>query len=149
MSTLQQNSGTRTQVTVTGLATLASATYVASAVIDNTTNKPSDLLLELNITPGTVSGNKQCKVFAIASIDNSNFQTGPTSGTTTTDEPDLTPLGTLALNSNSTAQRGFFTVAQFYGGVLPPYLKIVLLNDSGAAFTAGTLYKSEISLSSV
>jgi hypothetical protein len=145
MSTVKSVAGTRTSLTVTGLSTLASATYVASAVKDNTANQPLDILVELAITPGTVSGNKQAVLFASASLDNTNFQSGPTSGTTTTDEPDLTFIGVLPLNTNSAAQTKLFSVASAYGGVLPPYLKFVVKNDSGAAFTAGTVFTSEIS----
>lgn len=146
MATVKQVCGTRTSLTVTGLSTLASATYVASNEIDNTTNQPVDLLVELAVTPGTVSGNKQAVLFAIASLDGTNYQTGPTSGTTTTDEPDLTYIGILPLNTNSTAQRKIFSIAAAFGGKLPPKMKLVVKNDSGAAFSAGTIYTSEVSL---
>lgn len=145
MATIKQLVGTRTALTVTGLATLASATYVASNVLDCATNDPLDVLVELTITPGAVTGNKQAVLFAVASLDNTNFQTGPTSGTTTTDEPVLTLIGVLPLNTNTTAQTKIFSVAAAYGGALPPYLKFVVKNDSGAAFTAGTIYTSEVS----
>lgn len=148
MATIKLLVGTRTSLTVTGLSTLASATYVASNVLDSSTNDPLDVMVELAVTPGTVSGNKQAVLFAIGSLDNTNFQTGPTSGTTTTDEPVLTYIGTLPLNTNSTAQAKLFSVASAYGGVLPPYLKFVVKNDSGAAFTAGTIYTSEVSATS-
>lgn len=145
MATVKQVAGSRTSLTVTGLSTLASATYVASAAYNNTTNQPLDLLVELAVTPGTVSGNKQALLFAKASIDGTNYSTGPESGTTTTDEPDLVFIGVLPLNTNSTAQARIFSVSSSFGGVLPPYLKFIVKNDSGAAFTAGTVHTSEIS----
>ena len=49
MSTVKQVAGTRTALTVTGLSTLASATYVASNVYDNTANQPLDLIVELTV----------------------------------------------------------------------------------------------------
>lgn len=145
MATIKSIVGTRTSITVTGLSSLASATYVTSNQLDNTTNQPVDMLVELAATPGTVSGNKQAILFAIASLDGTNYQTGPTSGTTTTDEPDLTYIGTLPLNTNTTLQRKTFSVASAFGGVLPPFLKFVVKNDSGAAFTTGTVFASEVS----
>lgn len=140
MSYLTQVVGSSSTLTVTGLSTLASATYVVSDSIDNTsTNAAMDLLIEVAITPGTVSGNKQCLVFAQASYDNSIWQTGPTSGTTTTDEPVLTFVGRVPLATNSTLQRAWFSIANCYGGSLPPYLRLVFKNDSGAAFSAATV----------
>lgn len=145
MATVKLVAGTRTSLTVTGLSTLASATYAVSSAYNNTTNQPLDLLVEFSATPGTVSGNKQGMLFAIASLDNSAYQTGPTSGTSATDEPDLTFIGALPLNSNTTTQTKIFSVAAAFNGILPPYLKFVVRNDSGAAFTAGTLFTSEMS----
>jgi hypothetical protein len=144
MSTVKQVTGSFSTITVTGLSTLASATYVQSNDVDNTTNQPLDLLVMLEATPGTVSGNKQALLFAQAG-DGTNYQTGPTSGTTTTDEPDLTYIGSLPLNTNTTQQRKFFTVAASFGGVLPPHVKFVIRNDSGAAFSAAALKVAEIS----
>jgi hypothetical protein len=140
MATVKVTVGTRTALTASTLPTLANAAYATSAVKDNTTNRPSDLMVELNVTPGTVAGNKQAILFAQASLDNTNFQTGATAA----DEADLTYIGTLALATNATAQRGIFPVAVAYGGVLPTYVRFVVKNDSGVAFTAGTLFVSEV-----
>jgi hypothetical protein len=144
MSTIKQVVGSFSSVTVTGLSTLASATYVQSNEVDNTTNQPLDLFVMLEATPGTVSGNKQAVLFAQA-MDGTNYQTGPTSGTTTTDEPNLTYIGTLPLNTNTTQQRKFFSVANAFGGILPSKIKFVIKNDCGSAFTAAALKTAEIS----
>jgi hypothetical protein len=141
MATVKQVVGTRTALTNSGLATLASAAYATSAVKDNTTNQPLDVLVELSITPGTVAGNKQAVLFALASLDNSNFQTGANS----TDEADMTLIGVLPLNSNTTAQTKMFSTAMAYGGALPPFVKYVVKNDSGATFSAGTINTAEVS----
>ena len=146
MAIVKQVAGTKTALTCTGLGTLASATYVTSAVYNNTTNQPLDLMVELTVaTTNTPSGNQQCVVFAQASYDNTNFQTGPGSGTTTTDEPLLTFLGIVAVAITATTERKSFSVAAAYGGVLPPYVQIVVKNDLGVALTTGTLATSEIS----
>lgn len=141
MATVKQVVGTRTALTVTGLSTLTNGSYATSNAKDNTTNQPLDVLVELSVTPGTVAGNKQALLFAIASLDNSNYQTGANS----TDEADMTFIGSLPLNSSSTAQMKVFSTALAYGGSLPPYVKYVVKNDSGAAFTAGTINTAEVS----
>lgn len=146
MAVVKQVAGTRTSLTVSGLSTLASATYVASNVKDNTTNQPLDVMVELTVaTTNTPAGNKQVVVFAQASYDNSNFQSGPNSGTTTTDEPLLTYLGTVLLQTTSVTEIKSFSTAAGYGGVLPPFVKYVFKNDLGVALTTGTVTTTEIS----
>lgn len=146
MSTVTSVVGTRTSLTTSALNSLASATYVVAGTLTHNTNKPLDVLVEVAVTPGTVSGNKQAVVFAQRSLDGTNFETGPTSGTTTTDEPDLTFVGTVPLNTNSTAQTKVFSLAAAYGGPLPYASKIIVKNDSGAAFAGSghSVYYSEI-----
>ena len=147
MATIKQVVGTRTALTTSALNSLASATFVSAGTITHNTNQPLDVLLEVTATPGTVSGNKQLVVFAKISLDGTNFTSGPESGTTTTDEPDLFFVGTVPLNTNSTAQTKTFSLAAAYGGVLPYASKIIVKNDSGAALNAsgGSVYYSEIS----
>lgn len=147
MATVKQVVGTRTALTTSALNSLASATFVSAGTITHNTNQPLDVLVEVTATPGTVSGNKQLVVFAKVSLDGTNYSTGPESGTTTTDEPDLFFVGTVPLNTNSTAQTKTFSLAGALGGVLPYASKIIVKNDSGAALNAsgGSVYYSEIS----
>ena len=147
MATVKQVVGSRTSLTTTALNSLASATFVSAGTITHNTNQPIDVLIEVTATPGTVSGNKQLVVFAKVSLDGTNYSTGPESGTTTTDEPDLYYVGTVPLNTNSTAQTKTFSLASALGGVLPYASKIIVKNDSGAALNAsgGSVYYSEIS----
>lgn len=145
MATITQVQGTRTSLTVTGFSTLASATYVASNAYTANTNKPMDVVIEVEAaTTNTPSGNKQVVVFAVASLDATNYQSGPQSGTTTTDEPDLTFLGTVPINTSSTTHRKAFSLATAFGFV-PNTFKIVLKNDLGVALTSGAAYTAEIS----
>lgn len=147
MATVKQIAGTLTSLTVTGLSTLASATYVASAVKDNTANQPVDVVVEIAVaSTNTVAGNKQIVVFCIASFDNTNFSSGPTSGTTTTDEANLVLLGVVPLPTASQTERRQFSVAAAFGGVLPPYFKVVVKNDIGVALTTGSVSTAEISV---
>lgn len=134
-SIITQPAGARTALTTTALNALASATYVSAGIVDVSASDPLEVVVEVEATPGTVSGNKQLLVFLQASFDNTNFSTGPVSGVTTTDESNLLRLGVLPLGSNATLQRGAFPVAATLGYV-PPYFKIVVKNDSGAALGA-------------
>ena len=138
--------GTRTSLTVTGLSTLASATYVASSAYTANTNKPVDVVIELDLaTTNTPAGNKQCVIFIQSSLDGTNYSSGPTSGTTTTDEPDLYPLGVIPMNTASTTHSKTFSVAEALGFV-PYSFKVIIKNDLGVALTSGTAYTSEISI---
>lgn len=145
MATVKQIVGTRTSLTVTGLSTLASATYVASSAYTANTNQPLDVVIEVDVaTTNTPAGNKQLLVFVQDSLDGTNFRSGPTSGTTTTDEPNLRFLGTVPMNSVTTTQIGTFSILQSLGYV-PHSFKVVIKNDLGVALTSGTAYTSEIS----
>lgn len=135
MAVITAIAGTRTTLTTIALNSLAASTYVSAGTIDVTAIDPIDTVVEVEATPGTVAGNKQLVVFVQVSFDNTNFSTGPTSGTTATDEPNLRFLGALPLNTNSTLQRGAFSIMSALGYV-PPYFKIIVKNDSGAALAA-------------
>ena len=130
--------GNRTALTTTALNSLANSTYVSAGTITfaATSLVPLSSKLEVEVTPGTVSGNKQVLVFARASADGTNFSTGPTSGTTTTDEPNLIFVGAVPCNTSSTLQRAQFDLAAAFGGSLPHSAQIVVKNDSGAALAA-------------
>ena len=137
--------GTRTSLTVTGLATLAAATYVASVIFTANTNKPWDVAVEVNVaTTNTATGNKQVSVFLQESLDGTNFRSGPTSGTTTADESNLRFLGTIPMNSANTSQMGTWSVVQALG-YCPYAFKVVLKNDLGVALTSGAVFTAEIS----
>lgn len=128
--------GTRTAFTIT-LNSLANVTYVAATGVDfhNITGSkaPLDIILELEITPGTVAGNKQALLFVQISLDGTNFSTGPTSGTTVTDQPNLYRIGALPMNTNATLQRKGFSIVSALGFV-PWSVKPIVFNDSGASF---------------
>jgi len=143
MATIKSVQGTRTSLLT--LSTLASATYITSSAYNCTTTGPLDVVIECEVTPGNaVAGNKQIVVFVKASLDGTNFQSGPESGTTTTDEPDLSFVGSVPVNTNSGAQRKMFSIGQALG-FIPQQFKIVVKNDSGQAIASGTIYTAEIS----
>lgn len=142
MATVTQQLGSRTNLG--SLGTLAAGTYLNVGTITFDTNKPLEVVLEVSSTPGTVSGNKQLVVFAQESLDGTNFETGPVSGTSTTDESNLTFIGTVPLNTNSTLQRGVFKLSPSFGGALPFAAKIIVKNDSGVALASGSVEYAEV-----
>jgi len=135
MATITAPVSSRSTLTTSALNSLASATYVSAGTVDVSATDPLDVILSVEVTPGTVSSNKQVLVFVQPSLDNTNFQTGPTSGTTTTDEANLLLLGVVPCNTNSTLQRGHFSVAAALGYV-PPYFKVICKNETGAALAS-------------
>lgn len=141
MSTAKLVQTSRTQLSgaAAALNSLANGTFVVLGTITHQSSGkvPLDCIVELAVTPGTVSGNKQIILYAQVSLDGTNFSTGPTSGTTTTDEPNLIPIGRIPLNTNSTLQRLAFSLAAAYlGGTLPYATKLIAKNDSGAALSS-------------
>jgi hypothetical protein len=132
MADIKRILGTRTALTIT-LNSLANDTYVASSAVDCEAADPIDVIVEVSVTPGTVSGDKALLVFAQVALDSgTNFSTGPTSGTTATDEPNLYLLGVLPLNTSSAAQRGAWSMFAALG-FIPSDFKVVVRNRSGAA----------------
>ena len=145
MATVKQVQGTRTALTIAALATLASATFCASSAYNCTTNQPLDVIVEVDVaTTNTPAGNKQVVVYIQESLDGSNYRSGPTSGTSLTDQPNLKYLGTVPINSSSVTERATFSILQALGYV-PQYFQIVCLNDLGVALTSGSAYTAEIS----
>ncbi|WP_439587645.1 hypothetical protein [Hydrogenophaga sp.] len=135
MSTIHATPGARTALTTTALNALASAAYVSAGTIDVSAQEPLDLIIEVEATPGTVAGNRQLMVFARISMDGTHFSTGPVSGSSTNEEPNLRFLGVLPLPTSAVLQRAMFSVAAALGFV-PPHIQIVIKNDSGAALAA-------------
>lgn len=142
MGTATYAQGTRSS-TVLNLGTLASATYVTSSAIDLGAAIPMDVTFELECDPnGTPSGNKQLVLFAKFSLDNTNFGSGPESGTTATEEGDLHFVGAMSTVDTNT-HRKFFSLA---GLPIARYVKLVVKNDLGVALTSGNVYRADISV---
>jgi hypothetical protein len=140
MSTHTLAQGTRSS-SVLNLGTLASGTYICSSAIDLGATIPVDVTFEVEFDPnGTPSGNKQLVLFAKFSLDNTNFGSGPESGTTTTEEADLHLIGVSSSNDTN-VHRKFFSLA---GLPVARYLKLVAKNDLGVALTSGNVYRSDI-----
>jgi len=140
MATFTLSQGSRSSA-VLALGTLASATYVTSSAIDLGASIPLDVTFEVELNAnGTPSGNKQLVLFAKFSLDNSNFGSGPESGTTATEEADLHLIGVVPCNDTND-HRKFFSLQ---GLPVTRYLKLVAKNDLGVALTSGNVYRADI-----
>ena len=134
--------GTRTSLLA--LSTLASATYLASSAYVASTNSPVDIAIEVTCNPnGTPTSPFQLEVYIQASLDGTNFQTGPTSGTDATNNSDLTLMGTVPCNDTNDHTRMFSVYSTL--GFIPKQFKIVCRNNMGVALTSGNVYTAEIS----
>ena len=146
MAIIKQIVGTRTALTVTGLSTLASATYVTSNTYNCNTSQPMDVVIEVNAaTTNIPASNQQVVVFIKESLDGTNFRSGPGSGTFADEESQLRLLGFVPVRTQGGAAAiGMFSILQSLGFV-PLQFKIVLKNDLGVALTSAAVFTAEIS----
>lgn len=139
-----QVQGTRSAALLT-MSTLAGGTYIASSSIDLGANIPLDATFECTATMTSPVGNRKVDIFAVLSLDNTNFSSGPTSLTTTTDEPDLHYIGSIQCWSTGTHTK-MLSISSL---PVTRYLKLVAKNDTGVALTSGFVYRADITGSSV
>ena len=139
MTTFTQAQGTKSAALLT-MSTLGSDTYIASSSIDLGASIPLDVTFEVVATVTSPTGDQQVLLFAQLSLDNSNFGTGPTSGTSITDEPALHWIGTLPCKSTGT-HRKFFSIQ---GLPVARYMKLVARNRTGVSLTSGFVYSADI-----
>lgn len=134
--------GTRTALTITGLSTLASATYVASNAL---TLGGLNAIFELQAaTTNAPAGNNQLLIWLICSIDATNYDSGPTSGTTATREKNLGQSVALPILVTATTETMHFDVKGMLG-FIPTDVKVVIKNDLGVALTSASLNYSLVS----
>ena len=118
--------GTTTAITIT-LDSLANGSSATSAEIDNTTDLFLDALVEVVVTTGTVGSNPHVKVYALSSVDGTNFAS----------DSNKKLIDTIDTPASSTTYRSrAASVALAFGGVLPPKWKIVVENATGDALAA-------------
>jgi hypothetical protein len=139
MTTFTQAQGARSSAIVT-MGTLGAGSYIASSAQDLGATIPLDVTFEVEVTVTSPTSNQQVILFAQLSLDNTNFGSGPTSGSSATDELDLHWIGTLPCRSSGT-HRKFFSLQ---GLPVARYIKLIAKNDAGVTLTSGFVYKSDI-----
>lgn len=134
--------GTSTAITCT-LASLGSSASVArgSAVVDNSTNLYVDALVTVAVktSNSSLANDKAVYVFLYGSEDGSVYsgsssEAEGTDASLTIDNPSNL-RGPIVLSAIATVQtyRAVFSVAQFFGGIMPKKWGIVVLNYTGQA----------------
>jgi hypothetical protein len=130
--------GARTQI---GDNTQLNALAIASFVLIGTIVVAGAVDIELEVAAtapaGVTPGASSLILYAKGSLDNVNFTSGPESGSTITDLSNLHRVGALALNTASVQQRDLFALAAAFGGILPPFIKIIAFNATGIALPTG------------
>lgn len=124
---------------------LANGSYDASAVVDNTSNLYADVLVGGKITTGaSPSSGGVLTIYAYGSWDGTNYTAGVSGsdgGTPNAGEESLIQLYRVATivvdaTSNHTYEWGPVSLAQVFGGVMPPKWGLAVYNGSGVALNA-------------
>lgn len=117
--------GTASNLTST-VNSLPSGSSVSLGVIDNTSALALDFLVEVSGTSGaSVSGSQTVDIFAISSVDGTNFSD--------TNVNNMHKIGYLFFSAGSlTVRSASMSIAQAFGGVVPPKVTIYAVNNSGA-----------------
>ena len=132
LKTSYNNAATSLTITINSLS---SANYATSNAFQVSTNNGRDVIVECAFAVGTVSGNKQVIVYVIGSSDGSNYDIANSSSSDTTHDTMMAVLGVVNTPNNSETVRRRFSLAAAYGGTPPPYVKLVVKNDTGAALS--------------
>lgn len=133
-------------MTVTNLHSLASSATAGwqSAVVDNTSNLFLDALLMVvidhaNTAPGS---SKASIIFAYGGIESGTY-TNPFSGSEgaltltdiTTNSQSARYVGTVVYTTqDEITESGPWSIANAFGGALPPFWGVGIMNHSGAAY---------------
>lgn len=140
-------------LTLTSLAGLASTGYWGSSAIDNNTSGAYYLDVMVGgkiVVNGTIAADGYIEVYAYGSYDGTTMTGGLnnvslpgaiTWGTNTgaNGYQDLRLLGVASVDDTDdgdTVEFGPFSIAQAFGGFVPPKWGVVIKNSTGAAFDA-------------
>jgi hypothetical protein len=148
MATVKLAYGSVTTMTVTNLHSLASSATAGwqSAVVDNTSDLYLDAVVQivLDFANTAPANSKGVYVLAYGGLESGTYN-NPASGSqgtitlldVTTTAQNLRSLGFIPYTTqDEVAESSPLSVAAAFGGVLPPYWGIVLMNHSGAALAA-------------
>lgn len=145
---VKQVRSTLNTMTVTGLASLGNSATVGwqSAVVDNTATLYQDahVMVVVDFANTAPANDRGVYVYAAAGIE-SGVLSNPASGTqgsitladVTANAQNIKQIGFIPYTTqDEVAEGGPFSVAQAFGGILPDYWSIILVNYSGAALAA-------------
>lgn len=146
--------GTGTSITLSGETSLADGSYCSSALVDNAPNKYVDALVNGSIqTGGTLTADGQFNIYLVGSADGVEFTGGVSAGagaitwgttgqTTINSHMDMHLVYVANVDSaetNTDIPFGPFSVAQYFGGVMPVEWAVVIENQTnGTTHATGT-----------
>ncbi len=152
MSSTTQALGTFTLIgagSLDAIGTLASGRNCITDIV--TLGGALDLILEIKATAtGTPSGNKQLSVWAIPSVDGTNYTNVPTSNTDTTQDDALqNPLANIPFPAVSNQPITFYINLRqaLRGGPVPASVKFLVRNDLGVTLSSGSISYRAVTLS--
>jgi hypothetical protein len=121
--------GSASSLTIT-LNSLANGSLATSSALDiaGSSNPVEDVMVEITLGAITATGNKQAIIYAVSSVDGTNF-----GDNTQTD--NMIRIGTLSLPTSATYRSQACSVASAFR-TLPPQFKVVVQNDAGVSFAA-------------
>lgn len=142
-TTLKPVYGTSTALTCTLNSLAASATVGRSSVeVDNSSDLFLDVICQVKVTVGTVSGNKQVLIYAYGTVDETNigYSTkgtdidGTDKGVTIVEPTMIAGPIVLPCPTNSVIHTSRpFSIKNFFGGTMPEKWGLFIANDTGAA----------------
>jgi hypothetical protein len=150
MTTLNPNYATPQAYAVAG--SLAAANYdLTLTSYNSTTNRPVDVLFEyIASVAASSTGNKQIVLFVQASMDGTNWPPVPSSVSDATHDTSMQQLGAIPTNGGTGVETVRpprpYSIAAAFGGIVPPYWRVIVKNDCGVALSSCSARTQEISL---
>lgn len=149
MASLKTEYGTSTALTNAVESLASSSNWTAgyeSAVVDNTTNKYLDYVIDGFYTVGTTPiANTEIRIYVVARWDGTNWPDvfdGTTGAETVTSEgvrDGFARLGAVIRVDSTTSDRAYpfaFSVASLFGGVCPPEFLLFTAHNCNASLNA-------------
>jgi hypothetical protein len=142
MADVKSKYGTSNQTITITIASLANSGARSSTVVDNSSNRFVDVLIQLKVksASSSTSATGTVNIYAYGTVDGGTSYpegAGTDTGITLTVPTNLRLVGVINVVANSTTYISSpMSVAGAFGGVLPDHWGIVLENKTGAALDA-------------
>jgi hypothetical protein len=151
MATTNVSYGTSSNLTVTGLASLANSSTAGwqSDLIDNRTTKALDYLIEFTLPMANTAAANDKAVYVYASPayhdgtswfytdgGTTTLPSGANSAYTIGASTNLVPLKSFAYVATNSTIQGTISLSQSFGPTIPHGFSLIIVNYSGAAMAA-------------
>lgn len=151
MTTLNTNYGAPAAYAVT--ATLTAGQYdLTGTVYNSTASKVADVLFEYSASvAASTTGNKQVVLFIQGSLDGTTWNALPSTTTDTSHDTSMRVLGVIQTNGGASSEvdRTLFSVAAAFGGMPPPYWRVIIKNDCGVTMSSCQARTVDVTLTAV